>query len=182
MKRLLGLESRVICIDVADQVEHFSTSEAELVIADLTGDFCNQVLRRYEPGFIFLDVHSYRLLREAIEETLKLRPQCVLAVHDCSNGQCNPQMTLAKNDPAVTSSTGVWERHVLAEVFCVGNPLDKRLDRIDTPSHRLRIFGTTHGLGVIAPRDFDCNGPSIPLSGYATGSARPTEDLVLPER
>ena len=73
----------------------------------------------------------------------------VLAIHDCTAGLCNPRMTLAKDDPNVTSATGTWERHVLAQRFGIGDPLSPALDRATTPTHRLTIFDTPHGLGVV---------------------------------
>lgn len=185
IKNMVGLDSRVITFDVANQVQYFQPGEAELVLEDLTGRFRQVVLEAYDPGLIFFDVHLYRLLKEVVTEVLRdgaqgtacsprsadmhltaaaadsgaaladcrLGPGWFLAMHDCSPGLCNPSMSIDKDDPAVTSLTGVWERHVLAEVFGVGDPLSERLDKLETPTHRLQIFGTPHGLGVIAPRD-----------------------------
>jgi hypothetical protein len=75
----------------------------------------------------------------------------VLAIHDCGRGLCNPRMSIARDDPDVTSTTGVWERHILAEVFGVDDPRSERLDCAESPSHRLAIFDTRHGLGVVRP-------------------------------
>jgi hypothetical protein len=151
MAGLLGLESRFVCFDRADEVRHFAPGEAELVTGDLTGRFREAVLEAHRPRLVFLDVHPYALLREAVAGTLAAG-DCVLAVHDCGRGLCNPRMALPRDDPAVTSVTGVWERHVLAEVFGVGDPLSPRLDDLATPTHRLRIFDTPHGLAVIVPQ------------------------------
>jgi hypothetical protein len=60
-------------------------------------------------------------------------------------------MTLDRADSNVTSLTGVWERYVLAETFGIADPLDPALDDLETPSHRLRVFGTPHGLALIVP-------------------------------
>jgi hypothetical protein len=120
-------------------------------VGDLTGRFRTAVLEAYEPGLVFVDTHPYRLLREAVAETVA-DGRWSLAVHDCGRGLCNSRMSLSRDDPAVTSLTGVWERHVLAEVFGVPGPFDPRLDRLETPSHRLRIFETPHGLALILPR------------------------------
>jgi glycosyltransferase involved in cell wall biosynthesis len=150
MVNLLGVGSRVVCFDRDDEVRHFDRGEAELVLGDLTGRFREQVLGAYEPGLIFLDAHPYGLLREAVTEALAAG-DCVVAVHDCGRGLCNPSMTLAKDDPGVTSLTGVWERHVLAEVFGVADPLSGALDDVASPTHRMHIFDTPHGLAVIVP-------------------------------
>jgi hypothetical protein len=152
IKRLLGLDARVLAFDVADQVRHFTPEEATLRLQDLTGRFTEEVLQAHEPGLIFNDAHTYALLREVIATTAAAGGQWCLAVHDCGPGLCNPHMTLAKDDPNVTSLTGVWERHVLAEVFSVADPLSERLDGLETASHRWRIFTTPHGLGVLVPR------------------------------
>jgi glycosyltransferase involved in cell wall biosynthesis len=152
IKAALGLESRVVCFDVADNVEHFSRDEAELMVRDVTGRFRKEVLEAYPAGVIFSDVHAYGLLKEVVTETLAGPSKWVLAIHDCGRGLCNPHMTIARGDGNVTSSTGVWERHVLAELFGIGDPLDKRLDRVETATHRTAIFETPHGLGVIVPK------------------------------
>jgi hypothetical protein len=151
MVNLLGLVSRVVCFDRADEVRHFDPGEAELVVGDVSGRFREAVLGAYEPQLLFLDVHAYGPLREAVTETMARAGGCVLAVHDCGRGLCNPQMTLARDDPGVTSLTGVWERHVLAEVFGVDDPLSDRLDEVASPTHWMRIFDTPHGLAVIVP-------------------------------
>jgi glycosyltransferase involved in cell wall biosynthesis len=152
LEALLGLHSRVVCFDVANQVEHFTLDEAELVLGDVTGRVARAVLEAYEPGLLFLDVHAYALLQEVVTQTLAHTGNWVLALHDCGRGLCNPHMTLARDDPRVTSSTGVWERHVLAEAFGVTDPLSAQLDWLETASHRLCIFDTPHGLGVILPK------------------------------
>ena len=147
----LGLGSRMVCLDTEDQVRHFASSEAEMVVGDVTGRFRRDVLEKYDPGLVFLDAHGHALLREAIAATMEAG-RAVLAVHDCGRGLCNPRMAIAEDDPGVTSQTGVWERYVLAERFGVADPLDPRLDAIETATHRMRIFDTTHGLALIAPR------------------------------
>ncbi len=152
MKNLLGLTSRVICFDIVDRVKHFSPSEAKLILKDATGCFRQDVLQCYHPELILLDAHPYALIHEVINETLGDDGQPILAIHDCSRGLCNPQMTLTRDDPAITSRTGVWERHILAEIFGMDDPLDPALDQLESPSHRLAVFGTPHGLAVLAPK------------------------------
>jgi hypothetical protein len=149
---LLGLESRVVCFDVADDVRYFKPGEeAKLILGDLTGRFRRDVLEAYEPGLIYLDVHTDGLLFEAVTETLAHPAAGVLAIHDCGRGLCNPRMTIAREDSQVTSLTGVWERHILAEVFGIDDPRSERLDVAESPTHRLAIFATRHGLGVVRP-------------------------------
>ena len=149
----LGLSSRITCFDRVDEVRHFETREAELIVGDITGHFAEKVLNAFEPSLIFLDIHEYGPLREAIAEVLAT-DNCLLAIHDCGRGLCNPRMKLAKDDPNVTSLTGVWERHVLAELFGISDPLSDQLDNAVSATHRLRIFDTTHGLGFIVPNAF----------------------------
>jgi glycosyltransferase involved in cell wall biosynthesis len=151
-RALLGLEGRAVCFDRVDRVRHYDRREAELVVRDLTGRLRQEVLEAFPPGLLYLDVHTYPLLREALRESLAGAPRWAVALHDCGRGLCNPRMELDTNDPNVTSLTGLWERHVLAEAFGVADPLDRRLDRLETPGHRLRIFDTPHGLAVILPR------------------------------
>jgi glycosyltransferase involved in cell wall biosynthesis len=148
---LLGLPGRVVCFDAADRVRHFGRDEAELVVGDLAGRFRTAVLGAFEPGLVYLDLHPYPLLSEAVAQTVA-DGRWSLAVHDCGRGLCNPHMSLARDDPAVTSLTGVWERHVLAEVFAAAGPFDPRLDRLETATHRLRVFDTPHGLALALPR------------------------------
>ncbi len=62
-------------------------------------------------------------------------------------------MTLKKDNPGVTSFTGIWERHVLAEIFGIPDPLSEQLDRLETATYQLCIFSTPHGLGVLVPKD-----------------------------
>jgi hypothetical protein len=168
MVRLLELDSRVVCFDLRDEVVHFRPGdEAELVLGDITGRFHRAVLEAYEPGLIYLDVHAHSLLREAIIDTLTHTVSCVLAIHDCGRGLCNPRMTISRDDPEVTSLTGIWERYLLAELFGIADPLDDRLDAAESPSHRLGIFATRHGLGVIRPKMMSGEPETLPSAGNA---------------
>jgi glycosyltransferase involved in cell wall biosynthesis len=151
-KEALGLNCRMACFDTVDRVRFFNRQEAELLIRNLSGNFRREVLEAFPPGLLFLDVHTYDLLREVLSETLAHSGKWTVAIHDSGRGLCNPHMTLARTDPNVTSLTGVWERHVLAELFGVDDPLDPRLDHRETAGHRLHIFDTPHGLALILPK------------------------------
>ena len=151
MRRHLGLGTRIVCFDIEDAVRFFDPGEAELVVRDITGDVAQSVLGAYPPGFIYLDAHPHALLQDVVRATLADGRWC-LAIHDCAKGLCNPRMTQPNDDPHVTSLGGVWERHVLADIFGVNDPLSERLDDLETATHRLRIFGTPHGLALIVPR------------------------------
>lgn len=152
MKQRLGLACDVVCFDVANDVRHFRPDEARLLVQDVRGTFQRDVLEAFQPDLVFVDVHGYALLHEILEAALT-SPQCpILAIHDCGRGLCNPRMTIAKDDPNVTSLTGTWERHVLAERFGISDPLAMDLDEAELPTHRLRILDTPHGLGIILPR------------------------------
>lgn len=149
MKELLGIEFRVVCFDAIDQLQFCTPEEANLVVGDLQDRFTSAVLGAHAPGLIFVDVHTYPLLSEIVTQTLARSGDWLLAIHDCGRGLCNPRMSVLRNDPNVSSGTGIWERHVLAERFGVSNPVSSDLDRAATTSHQLRIFRTPHGLGVI---------------------------------
>lgn len=151
MKRHLGLDARIVCFDVVDQVRFFDRAEAELVLRDVTDDVAATVLDAYPSGLIYLDAHPYALLQDVIRAVLA-DGRWALAIHDCAAGLCNPRMTIGRDVQDVTSKSGVWERHVLADIFGVADPLAARLDDLETPTHRLRVFGTPHGLAVILPR------------------------------
>ena len=149
IKEALGLDCQVICFDALDQLNYCAPEEANLVVGDLQGRFAAAVLDAHEPGLVLTDVHTHPLLSEIVNRTLAYPGGWALALHDCGRGLCNPRMPILRNDPNVTSATGVWERYVLAEAFGVANPLSDDLDRAQTGAHRLRIFTTPHGLGVI---------------------------------
>ena len=148
----LQLETRLTCYDIEDLVEHFSPDEATLLLHDVTDTVEPDILDRYAPGIIYLDAHPWHLLKNVIAAVLR-RQDWLLAIHDCSPILCNPKMTISKAEPSlITARTGHWERHVLAEVFGLDDPLDPRLNALETDTHMLRIFGTQHGLGVLLPK------------------------------
>lgn len=152
LKEFLGLSMRVICFDKSDSLKFVRRDEVELRIENLLGCFRTQVLDRFGGGCLFLDVHEYPLLKEILTETIRHYGPWSVLIHDCGRGLCNPRMRLAKDDPHVTSQTGTWERHVLAEIFGVADPCDSVLDQRSTQTHTLRVFGTRHGLGVLTRR------------------------------
>lgn len=148
----LELKTRVTCFDIEDLVRYFSPDEATLLLHDVTESVEQDILDPYAPGIIYLDAHPWRLLKNVIAAVLR-RQDWLLAIHDCSPILCNPRMTISRDQPdLITARTGHWERHVLAEVFGLGDPLDGRLNELETDTHQLRVFGTQHGLGVIAPK------------------------------
>lgn len=149
MHKLLVPHGRFVGFTQPDQRILFSPTEAEMSSAELHGKFTPDVLERLQPDLIFLDDHNYRFLHESISETLAWPRPAMLVIHDCGRGLCNPHMTIDRETGKVTSATGVWERHVLAEAFGIPDPLDQRLENLETTAHCLRIFGTPHGLGVI---------------------------------
>ena len=148
----LQLDTAVTCFDIEDIVRYFSPDEATLALRDVTDTVETDILDRYAPGIIYLDAHPWRLLKNVIAAALR-REDWLLAIHDCSPILCNPNMTISRDQPSlITARTGHWERYVLAEVFGLDDPLDPRLNDLETATHQLRIFGTQHGLGVIAPK------------------------------
>ena len=148
----LQLKTRVTTYDIVDIVRYFRPDEAELRLQDVTESVERDILVCFEPGIIYLDAHPWQLLRNVLRGVLK-RDDWILAIHDCSPILCNPKMTIPKDEPRLISMrTGHWERHVLAEAFGLQDPLDARLDKLETDNHILRIFGTQHGLALIMPK------------------------------
>lgn len=150
IKNLLRSDAKAITFDIVNKVRHFAPEEAGFILKDVTRTFRKDVLSTYKPGLIYLDARPYYLLKNVIRDCLSAS-KWVLAIHDCGRGLCNPHMRLAKEDANVTSLTGVWERYVLAEAFGIKNPLSEELDYIETASHRMKIFSTTHGLALVLP-------------------------------
>jgi hypothetical protein len=151
MLTYLKLNSRVTCFDIVNDVRFVSAAEVDLRIQDITDTFGENVLIPLAPELIFLDAHPYHLTRNAIAAYLKwsLTHPCILAIHDCSPAEYVPYMLISKGDPgAIGSNTGFWERHILSELF---NTPNNKLDDLSTATHRLRVFNTPYGLGLIAP-------------------------------
>lgn len=151
MTRKLGMPIKIQCFDIANLVKHFQPDEANLVLKDLTDTFKHDVLDIHPPGLIYLDAHPYKLILNVIQEVLRT-PDWRLAIHDCSAILCNPKMEITKDDPNITSRTGIWERYCLAAAFGIADPLDEKLNRQETPTHLMRVFSTLHGLCVIIPK------------------------------
>ena len=152
MVAFLGLESRITCFDIADEVRFFKPDEADLILKDVTDSFREDVLAAIGPQLIFLDARPYHLLRNVISECLAWPGDWVLAIHDCAPGLCNPDMrSQSKEDLNISSATGCWERHVLAELFGAAEPAGKGLNSSVVGGRELRIFDTPHGLAVIKP-------------------------------
>lgn len=154
MAQHLGLDAPITCYDIEDNRQYFSADEATLVLKDVTYTFATDVLDQKpagQIGLIYLDAHPYHLLKHVIEATLK-RDDWVMAVHDCGAGLCNPHMTIPRDRPElITSRTGTWERHALADLLGIPDPLSPALDDHHTATHRMRVLGTQHGLAVIVP-------------------------------
>lgn len=148
----LGLSPEVTCFDIIDAVEQFDPSEATLALEDITGRFRERVLEQIAPGHVYLDAHPWDLLVDVIGAVLEEAPPFVMTIHDCGRGLCNPDMRISKDDPeAITSHTGVWERHALASLLGENDPLSPVVDKTETEKCRVHVFGTPHGLGAVAP-------------------------------
>lgn len=154
---LLDLNKRPTCFDVEDELKWCSKSEVELVLKDITGHAGEDLFAALKPDFIFFDARPYYLLKDVVSAYLNYGGSCALVIHDCGRGICNPQMSLARDELNIFSHTGVWERHVLAEIFGVDDPLSRDLDVLETETHRLRIFDTPHGLAVILSKAQDAH-------------------------
>ncbi len=151
MLALLGLPARVTCFDIRDELRFVSHEEVRLELRDVTGEFERAVLEPLQPAFLFLDARPYALLMEALTAWLRWSAgrRALLAVHDCSPGLYNARMFIPKDAPErISSRSGVWERHVLSEVF---QAPQEALEDLRTPQHHLRIFPTRHGLALLGP-------------------------------
>ncbi len=157
IKNHLGLDAPVVCYDIENRVKYFQPSEAELIEKDIANDLESGVFGCANRGYLNLDAHPYQLTKDAVELAMA-RPDWPVTVHDCGVGLCNPHMEIDKSDPNISSLTGHWERHVLAEVFHVTDPLSSELDDQKTDTHCMRIFETPHGGCVIRPQ----SNPQIP--------------------
>ncbi len=150
---MLHLKSDVICFDIANELKFVKQNEVTLHIHDVTHDFTRTVLDELSPTLIYLDARPYPLLKNVISEFIewsRTRPAALL-IHDCSPYLFNPHMTVGREDyTAISSTTGVWERHALAEVF---NTSNDQIDDLITPYHHLQIFETPHGLAVVTSLD-----------------------------
>jgi len=152
IKNALELKAPIIANDIEDRVRYFEKGrEADFVLRDMTGKFKEEVIDRYESGFVYLDAHPYHLIKDVVESCMNTTAW-VLAIHDCGVQLCHPTMTISKNDLRLSSRTGHWERHVLSEVFGIKDPMDLQLNKLDTATHRLDIFSTMHGLAVLRPK------------------------------
>ena len=148
----LQLSTAVTCYDIEDLVSYFGRAEAKLILKDVTDSVVADVLDNYEPGIIYLDAHPWQLLYNVIQAVLQ-REDWILAIHDCGRVLCNPKMTIPRDEPGlITMRTGHWERHVLAALLGIMDPLDARLDNFESDTHRVRIFATQHGLALISPK------------------------------
>lgn len=153
MKTALDLEAPVTCYDICNDVKFFQPEEARMILADITTDPTKYLAAAPAPRFVFLDARPYHLLKNVVESCLKDLPDTILTIHDCSPALCRREMKLERSCLDISSGTGVWERHVLAESFGVRDPLSKDLDDVATATHRLMIFHTEHGLALLVPQN-----------------------------
>ena len=148
----LGIDAPIVCYDIEDQVKYFTPVEATLNVKDVSQCLRVEIFINSSRGYLHLDAHPYYLTRDAILEATS-EQHWAITMHDCGRGLCNPKMEISRDQPELISSlTGHWERHVLAEVFGVSSPLEEALDSQETPTHSMRIFETPHGGCVILPK------------------------------
>jgi predicted O-methyltransferase YrrM len=149
MSHELELNSHIVCYDIVDEVVFFKKGrEAELRICDITPNFSHEIMDTLKADIVFLDARPRPLIEAVVAGVLISPHPCVLAIHDCARGICKKDTTyIPQISP--TSMTGVWERHVLAEIFSIKDPLSSQLDSCDQLGMRLRIPSTRHGLGML---------------------------------
>ncbi len=150
IKKRLGLNIPVHTFDIKDMVKYFTSDEATLHVKDVTHSFKKDVLDAFPSGLLNVDVHVYALLENIFRHVIE-DGRWLVAIHDCGMGLYNPHMPFRHSQSEfITSTSGVWMRHVLAKVFDA--PQEKLADCTKN-GYRLRIFGTQHGLGVLAPSE-----------------------------
>lgn len=152
MKFALGLTAPVTCYDISNHVTFFKPEEAGLILADITPDPTKHLSSHPAPRFVFLDARPYRLIENVIASCMKDLPDTIMTIHDCGPSLCRREMQIDRSCLDISSSTGVWERHVLAECFHVSDPLSRDLDDAATSTHRLMIFNTEYGLALLIPQ------------------------------
>ena len=144
-----NLYKPLVCFDIKDSLKFVLHNEVNLVITDITGHVTESALNVYQPDLIFLDAHPYHLLHSVISEFLEWSKsqQSLLIIHDCSSFFYSTRMMISKEDiQAISNRTGVWERHVLSDIFKVP---EKSVDKLQTETHMLRVFPTTYGLALL---------------------------------
>jgi hypothetical protein len=147
MRDLLGLDYRVECFDIVDEVRFFDRSEARLHVEDVTGRVA-ETLARYGAGVIFLDARPRDLIEEVLAAVLDDQVgDWALAIHDCGRGLCNPAMGAIPAE-RIGTHTGVWERHVVAACFGK-SPFSSDLHGARSGRHLLGLLETRHGLGLV---------------------------------
>jgi len=152
IRNYLGIKAPIVCYDIEDQAKYFTSDEVTLKVQDVSQCLREEIFGNSSRGYLHLDAHPYYLTRDAILEAIREQYWAV-TVHDCGRGLCNPAMEIRRDQPELISSrTGHWERHVLAEVFGVSSPLAEDLDFQETTTHRMRIFETPHGVCAILPK------------------------------
>ena len=148
MRDFLGLDCQIIAVGAA---EGCGLEEVQR-IDSAPGGRIAELVDQHSAELIFLDRHEFPLVREVVALGLSAPGPLSVALHDCSTGLCNPGMDWSEIDAPVTSQSGVWQRHVLAEAVGVADPLSPQLDDWATAEHRLRIFETPHGLALLTRR------------------------------
>ena len=150
MQEVLGLSYHVECYDVIDRVQFFDRDrEATLHLEDVTGRVSELLLNRYGEGVIFLDARPRRLIEDLVAAVRDdASGKWALVVHDCGRGLYNEAMGEIDDD-AISSNTGVWERHVVAAAF--DREPAGALHGARRNDHVLEVLETRHGLGIVVP-------------------------------
>lgn len=141
----------VLC-DLEDKRRFIGDDECTFLQAD-----ARQVLPKLfasgEVGILHNDAHPYDLIHWSVTEAIRHNVP-VLTFHDVGRGprtsfkisssQLSQEEKLANTE--YSAQYGHWERHVIAEIF------DERIlseDTIITNSHRIQIFDSLFGFGVV---------------------------------
>jgi hypothetical protein len=152
IRNAVSKDTKIICYDVVDKLHYINKDEVVFHQTDITGKV-SETLNQYNGGIIYLDAHPYDLTLEVILEVLQQHKHWHLVIHDCAKHLCNPKMEIPKNRPdLITSLTGHWERHILAEVRGVSDPLDDWVNKFETLTHKFMVFDTLHGICAIKPK------------------------------
>jgi len=147
--RFLALPDKLLGFGDRDSIMYVDPAEIELQDLSAVSEWDVNSLENGRGGVVIVDCHRREIVLEILSRIRQTTAEWSLVLHDCGIGLCNPQMSDFSQDRPVSSATGVWQRHLLAEAFGVADPRSFELHDCRREFDRLRIFETQHGLGVV---------------------------------
>lgn len=145
----------VLC-DLEDKRRFIDDNECTFLKADAR-QVLPELFASRDVGILHNDAHPYDLIHWSVTEAMRHNVP-VLTFHDVgrsprttfqiSSSKLGKEEKLANSE--YSAHYGHWERHVMAEVF------DERIlseDTVTTSSHRIQIFDSLFGFGVVIGND-----------------------------